>query len=78
MFEKQHDASPLADGLKGETSFICGIRKRLRRHTCEKYAGACLVEPEGIEPSSKRRTNLLSTRLAFYQIFVRSLRRKQS
>jgi len=37
-----------------------------------------LVEPEGIEPSSKRRVNLLSTRLAFYRIFVRSLRRKRS
>ena len=37
-----------------------------------------IVELEGIEPSSKRRVNLLSTRLAFYQIFVRSLRRKQS
>ena len=63
--------------LKGRLLLWCDITS-LRRHTCEKYAGACLVEPEGIEPSSKRRTNLLSTRLAFYRIFVRGVRRKQS
>jgi len=50
----------------------------LRRHALEGMCRRMLVEPEGIEPSSKRRVNLLSTRLAFYRIFVRSLRRKRS